>query len=193
MTKAERQRKQKNNQLIVGLILVFLMIFSTFGYAFYNRADAVDNKVIKYNGVDFKESGYGTWLFKINNLNYETLYNPNELDIRFSLFKSKESYQGKKLYFNAESQVEAQNAQQEIIKNLGYLISGVDLACLNENCEVDKPIKNCSEANIIIFYTDNNLNEPIVTEDKNCVIINSSYSDQERVADVFVFKILELM
>lgn len=191
ITKAERERKQKRNQLILGIFLIFTMILSTFGYAFFYNSDSEQQK-IEYNKIKFTNSEYGTWLFKVNNLNFETLYNPLEV-INISLQLSEQDYQGQKLYFTSDLESSSQNAQLEISKNLGYLTTGIDFACLDESCELDKPIKNCSDSNIIVFNADNNINEPIITQEQNCLIINSSYADQEKIADAIVFRVLGII
>ena len=52
MTQSQRERKEARGQLMIGLLLIGLMLFSTVGFAFGNNIDSGIEK-IEYNSVDF--------------------------------------------------------------------------------------------------------------------------------------------
>lgn len=188
LTKKERDKKIRKNQLIIGSILILLMVFSTLGYALSGKEDEQISK-IEYNEINFIKDKSGYWNFEINNQKFSTKYNPGEINergISFFSYLNINSYKNKPLYFEGIGE-----PVYEIGKNLRSFVSRVQGACLSEeNCEENLPIKNCSANNIIIIQEpDKNEREKIYTED-NCVFITASLSNQTMYADAFLFEIL---
>lgn len=189
LTKENKSRKIKKNQLFMGLILIFLMIFSTLGFAFVNntKSQSVNDKE-EYNGIEFQLNN-GLWYFSVQSVDFITRYNPNELgDIMFSSFNTMQNYNNKPLYLIGESGEHF----TEIDRNLrGRFVLRIGEACLEgEECEDELPVKDCSE-NLIVFRIAENEKERIY-RDENCVFIVSSYANQVRYADVFLFDILDI-
>ena len=73
------------NQLIVGIILILLMLFSTVGFAFSFGISGSAVEEIEYNGIEFsRDVNTGYWNFNIDNNDFFTVYNPEEVqDIKF--------------------------------------------------------------------------------------------------------------
>lgn len=186
ITQEERDRKTRKNQIIVGLMLIGLMIFSTLGFAFSNNITTNNSQKVKYNSIEFtQESGY--WTFYLDDLQFATLYNPEEIKyISFNSFSKIQDYTGKPLYFVGEDGEHF----SEIERNLANrFVSRINEACINnKECKGDFPVKDCSIDNIIIFKEAED-KEEIYQEDK-CIFIISKGDNQGKYADAFLFKIL---
>jgi len=179
MTREEREREARRNQILISSILVVIMVLSTLGYAFYNSS----TEKIKYNGIKFYYQE-GFWNFKINEIEFSTSYNPKETEnISIEVTKTLNDYNGKPLYFSYDSDYDS---IQEIARNIGRFVLRIQEVCLdNENCEEDIPIKNCSDNIIIIREGEEN----VVREEDKCVYI--IYKENPILtSDAFIFKIL---
>ena len=188
ISEEEKNRKVKKNQLIVGGVLIFLMIFSTLGFAFSNRLD-INNEKIKYKDIKFiKDSNTGYWNFKINEIDFSTQYNPRETeDIYISNSLTINNYLNKPLYFVGENP----EAVSEIARNLNSFVTRTNYACLeNEKCSGDFPVKDCSQDNIIIIKDVKENEENKIYQQENCVFIATNYANQLRYADRFLFGVL---
>ncbi len=191
LTRNDKDKKVRRNQLIIGLILILVMVFGTVGYAFSDKENENSEK-IEYKGVEFiKINEY--WNFNLQGYDFITRYNPIEVEnIMFLSYSSINNYAGKPLYLVSDFN----EPNYEISRNLNPLVSRINGACLSENnCTGDLPTKNCSADNIIIIRepkneTDN-IKESIYQQD-NCIFIISSIENQTRYVDSFLFKILGL-
>ena len=76
----ERDRITWRNQTIVGIVLIFLMIVSTFSFAFINRTSNSLNEEVEYKGIKFLRDETGFWSFNVQGNNFLTLYNPKETE-----------------------------------------------------------------------------------------------------------------
>ena len=75
----DKERVNRRNQLIVGIILILLMLFSTVGFAFSFGISGNAVEEIEYNGVEFsRDVNTGYWNFNIDNNDFFTVYNPEE-------------------------------------------------------------------------------------------------------------------
>ncbi len=187
ITQEKQNKKTKRNQLVIGLVLIVLMLFSVIGYALSGRGDD-NSKTIEYNEIKFTQDNSGYWNFKIQGQNLITKYNPKETeDISFFNSLNMADYSNKPLYLIggfAES-------NYEIARNLNSFVLRTQEACLNEkDCLKDFPIKNCSIDNIIVIKEpEEDLKEKIYQEE-NCLFITASLQNQTRYTDAFLFKIL---
>ncbi|MEK6935715.1 MAG: hypothetical protein AABW67_02925 [Nanoarchaeota archaeon] len=184
----QKDKKTHRNQLIIGLILIGLMLFSSVGYAFSERGDKTNTEdKLDYNGISFvKTNGY--WNFNLNGKAFITQYNPNEVkDINFLSYSSISDYIDKPLYFSSVFN----EPIYEINRNINSFVLRVNNACMENNCSGNFPIKNCSLDNVIVIKAleENNSLEKIYQE-KNCIFINAGIENQTRYADAFLFKIL---
>jgi hypothetical protein len=179
----QRKRNQRRNQIIVGVILVFVMVFSTLGFAFQGGGggDLGDNQAgntAEYNGFEFVNQN-GLWVlgsFVFRNL-------PQQIeDIGFGL-NDINSYQGKPLYIYSEDE----GAEIEISVNIGQVAQRVQKACVEgSDCQGDFPTKTCEDNFIIIKESSTSM----IIQENNCVYIEGSKEDLVGLADQFLFKIL---
>jgi len=212
------QKKNKRNQILVGLALILLMLFSTVGFAFNFGVTGDVIEEVEFNGVEFvRDLNTGYWVFTVGGNEYFTVYSPEEVaDIEFINYKTIQNFAGKPLYFIGDPG----NGFAEIYRVLGSVAQRVGGACLDESCEEDYPIKDCSKDNIIIMeeLSDDNdenessnktiealeLNEGIVNEeivneqivneeivtDVNCVYIRAKPENLVKYADAYLYDLL---
>lgn len=174
----EKTKKQRKNQIIIGVVLVALMVFSTAGYSFMNKEDGQngENEVIE-NGFSFIRSGE-VWKLSLSSQDFYFTYLPSEVKNVSMLGNfSFDRYAGKSVYFVNES-----IAYPEIVNNLGRYLLKFQGACLNSNCG-DLPIKTCGD-NLIVF---SDVNESKVWEEGNCTFISG---DHLKASDAFLYKIM---
>lgn len=183
----EQEKRKRRNQLIIGLVLIGLMVFSSVGFAFSNTSETgTESESLDYNGFIFTKKG-DYWSVTINGYDFITKHNPREVE-DISLFgqPSLQNYVGKPLYFVGENG----DHFAEIDRNLrDRFVLRVGNACLNNtDCEENYPIKDCTD-NIIVYREARNEKEELYIED-SCVYIISSYQNQSRYADAYLFKVL---
>jgi len=186
LSKEEHEKKKRRNSLIVGGVLVFLMLFSTLGYAFSSKSS--DNTALsktKYHGISFLNNG-DFWIgqtadYQIYLKNKPTEGNSSEIA------KQVLDYSGKPLYLVSQEYV----AENLVMINLGAggannIALRTQRACFeNMPCEIDAPIKTC-EDNLIIIA---NATTPSITEDKNCVFIKGPEENLTQLTDEFVLNV----
>ena len=187
VTRNEKDKKVRRNQLIIGIILIGIMTFGTVGYAFSDKSNENSEK-IEYKGTEFiKADEY--WNFNLNGNSFVMKYNPKEVEnITFSSYLSINSYTNKPLYLVSDFN----EPNYEISRNLNSFVLRMQNSCISEeDCIGNLPIKNCSEDNVIIIkeLKTEDEKESIYQQD-NCVFITASSENQARYADAFLFKIL---
>lgn len=186
MTREERKKTVKRNQIILGLILVLLMVFSTLGYALSGRGDEEESGNINYKGIDFIKDNSGYWRFNIQGFDFATQYSPEETqDIYFFLYASVSDYNGKPLYFAGNTE-----AGIELKRNLNYFSQRMNDACLDDDCKGDFPVKNCSEDYVISISEPLEYEDSGVLQNENCIMIIANSTEQIRYSDAVLFKLL---
>jgi len=193
LSKDEIEKRDRKRKIIISVVLVAIMLFSSAGYAFFSNDEktAAKTEKITYGGIEFIKTDYGTWQFIKNNYQFETKFMPNDTEnISAQISKTLDNYYQKPLYFGVNSKADIASAgSNEILRNIYPLIERNDLSCLDENCTEDKPIKDCFVDNVIIFKESN---ESVIKTEDGCIVLYSSLYEQERTADAFLFKLLEL-
>lgn len=188
VSKQEESKKRKRNQLIMGLILIFVMFFSVLGYSFggstkTNRAvENSDNfNRIVYNGFGF-ENQNGLWVLNTGNFIFAFTYNPEQIEEIYTDVNTLNNYYQKPLYISSENT----EAETEILRNIGQIALRTQLACLEwQNCaDKNLPVKTCAD-NFIIIKEDN---LSYIVQEDNCVFINGPKENLVRLADQFLFK-----
>jgi len=179
-----KKDKSKQNQLILGGLLIILMLFSVVGYALGGR-DNENNKKIEYNGIEFVQDNSGYWNFNIQGNKFLTKYNPEETkNINFFTQSKINDYTNKPLYVVGGFQ----EPNYEISRNLGDFVLRMQEACLfEENCLDSLPIKNCSVDNIIVI---GNSEKQIIRQQENCIFIEATLENQVKYVDKFLFNVL---
>jgi len=187
ISRKQKAKETKQNQIIIGVVLIAIMLFGTLGYAFGGGGEEnSDANKLTYGGIEFIQDDSGYWHFNIQGYNFVTKYNPAETkDILFFNYLTINDYIGKPLYFVSESN----EPIFEIAKNLEQFVSRINEACLDKNCEKDFPIKNCSVDNIIVIKEAvDEIKE--IKQEENCVFITANFEEQTRYTDAFLFRIL---
>lgn len=180
-TRGEEGKRKRRNQLIVGIVLVLVMLFSVLGYGFRSQEPEEDSKKVIYNGFEF-ESSSDFWLLEMGNTQFVFKYNPKEVERVGVELNSLASYQGKPLYISSENE----EAEFEIYRNLDQFVLRRQYACLDEPCAGDLPVKTCEDNFIII--RENNVSN--IIQDNNCVFILGPRENLTRISDEFLFKII---
>jgi hypothetical protein len=188
VSKEDEAKKRKRNQIIAGVFLAAVMIFSTIGFAFQGRSDNTTDTggnslgtEVDYNGFKFINQNdfwtMGNFVFR---------YNPQEVEDISSGIKPISNYQGKPAYIYSEDD----EAEAEIAGNLGTIALRIQRACPEDkNCTIDVPVKTCSDNFIII-------KEDVISsiiQNSNCVLINGPKENLTKLADEFLFKALGVM
>ena len=97
VSKEERERLRKKNRVTVGIILAFLMVASTLGFAIQDNLGKSGNggnpSKITYNGFEFTNTN-GFWVFQ----NFVFRYNPEEVSDIGSGLRNMEGYGGEPVY-----------------------------------------------------------------------------------------------
>ncbi len=188
----DRERVNRRNQLIVGIILILLMLFSTVGFAFSFGISGNAVEEIEYNGIEFsRDVNTGYWNFNIDNNDFFTVYNPEEVqDIKFVNHKTMQNYAGKPLYFIGE----AGDGFAELYRAISNFALRIGGACLDEECKEDYPIKNCEIDNVIIIEevidnVEDNIEEGVTTQN-NCVYIRAKPENLVKYVDAYLFNLL---
>ena len=149
---------------------------------------------MKYNGYEFTNQG-SYWYLTLGGKDYFFQYNPFQIQESFNLttenLKYLSAYSGAPLYINSQENV---NAESEI----GRIFSGVSLrtqkACLNnsgttlKNCDVNLPMKDCSNNFIIVRTSEDNENR--IYQEDNCVFIEGPSENLIKLTDYYLFKIM---
>lgn len=174
-SQAEIDAKRKRNQIIIGVVLVVLMMFSTIGYSLMDKTNNSVKKV-KYSGVTFVSSN-GLWEIEGTKMYFNNL--PTELNnISVEGTYNLYDYSNQTVYF-----VNYSDAGELIINNLRGQIERYQEACLESPCGLDLPVKNCSQDRIIIF---SNSEENRVYQRDKCIFISGDYS---KGVDAFIYKL----
>jgi len=180
--KGSEAKKQKKNQTIIGIVLIFVMFGSVFGVIVGSFGNREDNSKLEYNSFEFtKQSNF--WILGIGDLDFMFKYNPNEVQEIETEVKYLNNYYNKPLYISSENS----EATYEITSNLNGITLRMQPACFNESdCKEDLPLKTC-EDNFIIIKEKNQTN--IIQED-NCVFIQGPKENLTMISDEFLFHIL---
>jgi len=180
-TKSEKEKKDTQKKLIIGIVLIGLMILSTAGYAFSPKEKNNENHIV-YNGYEFNLASNGLWYTNIGDTELITTYNPKDVEDIYVPALSINQYYNAIVYFDSTNR----EIEGEIARNLNAYVSRVQYACLDENdCKSDVPIKNCTENIIIIRESENDA----IYQNDNCVKIRYTTNSSLKLADAFLFQV----
>ena len=199
-TQTNKETKQKRLNIIIGIIIVALMVFSTVGYALLeNNSSSSENKYGDYKFTQTTD-GWQVTLKSFNNKNLVTNYLPGEV-LNFSGTGSElYHYDGKTIYVVVSSQQDIQ-LSLEILKNMQDRVARIQFACSydNENLafcqERNLPLKDCSDAtsSMPIIKIDSNSTVSSYNFDQNCLILKGQGSDFIKMSDNFLFKMFGII
>lgn len=186
-TKKQEAKGQKRNQGILVIILVLLLLGSTFGIIVNSFGDSQDsNTNVTYNGKEFfYQNGY--WVYDVGNYQLGFLYNPKETEnlseqTNVNIYDSIVSYQNVPVYIYSEES----GAEIEIYRNLYPFAERVQNACPEgKECDEDVPVKDCSNRLIIIEKSDTNE----IVQEENCVYIKGKEENLIKLSDEFLYRL----
>ena len=182
ISKSEKERKRKRNQIIIGVSLAFLMVLSVLGFGLqgnFGKGNEDSSDKVVYNGLEFT---YIDEFWRIGNFAFK--YNPEQVPEIGSELKNATFYQGLPVYIYSEND----EAETEIRVNLGLVAERVQRACIDEEgieCSKELPIKTCEDNFIII--KENNISR--IKQENNCVYIEGPEEELVELVDQFLFKI----
>lgn len=186
-TMADIERVRRRNNIILGLVMIFLLIASSMGYSLMS-ANSDSNNVVSENGFDFVRDGR-LWKVLIGDETFAFQYLPSEVeDVDVELDVELEMYSGQPLYF-----VNSGEGTSEILSSIDRYILRYQESCLGNGgnvsemvdaaCNGNLPVKSC-DSNLIIFEQGN---DSRVYDEGNCVFIAG---DVLRGSDAFLYEVL---
>lgn len=195
-SKEEATRRKRRNQIIVGVILVAVMLFSVLGYGFQTQdnGNSGSTNPVNYNGFNFVNNGAGYWILNMGNYQFFFRNTPNDtIDYNVTV-PSASVYSGKPLYFFSQNR----EAEGEIHNNFQNIYLRSQYACLNvsnessietsarTDCNPDYPIKTCEDNFIIIEEAQT----PQIVVEGGCVFIRAPPETLVETTDEFLFRTL---
>ncbi len=188
-SKKEQEKKQKRNQLIIGVVLVAIMFFSVFGYGFAVKDEDTSLKKVEYNGYEFIRIN-NLWITETENYYLSFLYSPEETpDIAIDV-NNIQRYAQEVVYIDSVNEL----ARAEIERNINPRYNNrialrIQEACLNgTECLGDLPIKDCNN-NLIVIKESNSTN---ITTKGRCVFIEGPEKELTKVTDEFLYRIFNI-
>ncbi len=180
-SKAEQEKKQKRNSLIVGIILIGVLFFSVFGIFTTSFGSDNSENQAEYNGYTFIKQNE-LWYTSVGKFNFVFHYLPtNTTEINEEL-KFLDNYLNKPLYVQSEDY----NSRAEIYTNFQNIAERIQPACLDEeNCGGEYPVKTCEDNFIIIQEGEFN-----VTQQNNCVFIKGEKEELLKITEGTLYKIM---
>lgn len=191
-SKELERKKQKRNQLLLGIFLVFVMLGSVFGITIYSFGSSNNqNKKYVFNDYEFYYNN-GFWITSINKLNKENIFIfnflPNETKyskLNASLDKKLIDYFDKTIYFQSDTISSAYSLQ----RNLQPIALRMQKACINsENCNENVPIKSCENDFIII----QNSSSSEIFQYENCIFIKAPKQNLTKITEEFLYRITDI-
>ena len=173
-SKEDEAKKTRRNQIVVGIVLVVLMLFSILGYSFGSNPSTSTSQTVEYNGYNFTSSG-GLWSLSVGETAFGFASHPKNAYKTTSSLKSLTNYYGKPLYIYSESA----DAESEIYRNLYGVSDRVD--SVN-----DTAAKTCADNFIIIREK----SVARISQDGGCVFMDGPSDDLIKITDGFLLKII---
>ena len=183
-SKKEIEKKRRKNQIIIGGILIFIMMASTFGILVDSFGKNANVEKVEYNGYEFTNEN-DFWTTTIGDYEFIFKYNPTQVERIDADLRYLNSYYGVPVYISSEDYV----SEVEIYRNMGNIVERFQGACLEEKgCKENWPTKDCSNNFIIIRKA----NESKIYQDENCVFIEGRQENLTQITDEFLFWILDI-
>ncbi len=186
-TKEVIERRKTRTKILVGGLMIFLLVISTAGYAFFNNP-SVERESIKYNDIRFERADNGLWVWEFEGQSFYNYYNPEEInsfELSFDFYPTLNDFYDKPLYYTSGNE----EAISILLYDLGRYSSRSQEVCLEgreANCSEDLIVKDCSNS-ILVFVESE---QPKAYKTNNCVFIEGSYDYQLKVSDKIVYQTL---
>jgi hypothetical protein len=181
-TREEIKKKSKQNQIIIGVVMIGLLVLATGGYSIMSSTES-SNKVTDKGLKFYKDQEYGFWTTQVAGQNLAMQLLPSDVEeVLVEGVYSLEVYRGEPLYLVGDNL-----AWREIIGNLGVHVSRYQEACMiGSDCVEDLPIKDC-DSNVIIFEEGNDTQ---VYREDNCVFL---IGDVIQATDAFLYRLFGII
>ena len=175
-TQEEIEKKQKRMKMIIGIVFIFLMTFSTAGFALFGRSGNS-----KSDSETAQQDSYYNGQYWIYNLNGREFYFTNSKeqtkDVSVEISATFNNYVGSNVYIDSDSDA----ITNELGNNIGRFAGRFQKACYG-SCEEDLPEKDCND-NLIVWKESE---ERKVYQEGNCIFINGDLV----TVDAFLYKML---
>jgi hypothetical protein len=186
-TKLSQEKKSKRNSLIVGAILIFVMVGSTFGIiinSFGNKNSSLDK--ITYNGHEFNFQN-NAWTLTAGKNTLSFVYNPLEVENLSGAINGNLSYLNSYVSLPLYISTKDSYSGSEIYSVLSPFVERVQIACYSdEACDSNIPTKDCTSNFIIIRES----NASSIYQNNKCVFITGQKQDLIKLTDLYLFKML---
>ena len=173
-TQESKNRKDKRNRLIIGVILIGLMLLSTAGYAFFSSGYDSNSQT----GTGDQQFNGGYWIKNKGDLAfYFSTSQEATKGVKVDITKSLVDYQGQEVFVDADDIY-----MTELQLNLARYTERLQGACYG-NCTKDLPEKTCNDNLIVVKSAPSNR----VYQEQNCIFIEGDLT----AMDAFLYKILD--
>jgi hypothetical protein len=175
----ESERKRKRNTLILSILMIGILVFSTAGYFTFKGSEETTNNNQKVQNIG------NEWILNYGGQTIRLSSGPeNAENVTILTSKSLQDFSGKTVY------VSASDAEfYELYSSLGGYADRMQEACYGK-CEKNLPEKDCNETMIVVKSlneSDKNARGKIYEGD-NCVFIEGGLKE----IDAFIYKIFEV-
>ena len=185
MTKSEKEKKDRRNKIIVGIVLVAVMMVSTLGYSLISgEKTGTSGGKTTYNGITFLNTGSG-WQTSLGEKTLSFSYSPLEITQIKAPYVSINSFLNMPVYLDSDNP----SANYEMARSLGLYVLTLQEACLNaSDCRsADLPLKSCRD--VVISIRSANVTSTSMSVNGNCTFISGG-EDILKDVDAFVYKTL---
>jgi hypothetical protein len=189
-SKQEEAKKQKRNQMTLGIILVIVMFGSVFAIVVdsFNSEPLETQEKITYFGYEFKLIN-NYYVLEVGEYIFYFLSDPNDLvslEKEVKLTKVLSNYIGKVLYIDSTNEV----ASQQLHQNIYPYTQRIQYACINETtCEDENlPIKTCEENVIVVRESEENK----IYQEENCIFVEGKKEDLLKLTDSLILNLIGL-
>ena len=173
-TREALEKKQKRSTIIISVLMLFILVASTVGFAFVYNPGSTDSFGNTESGV--RNIG-DYWVLNVGGENIGFSSSPDSTaDIPVEITAKINDYFGSILYIVSDNE----GVTQEIVSTIGRYADRIQLACYGE-CEEDLPEKDCSD-NLIVW---NQSIDNRVYQQEGCVFIEGDI----RAVDAFLYRI----
>ncbi len=180
-TQEEIAKSDKRKALIIGLILIFLMLFSTAGYALLSGGFLGGSGTGSETEVSDGTFNGNYWIYQRFGAQLFLTYSMEEISsIPVNINLGLADYSNQPVFLASDSDI----VNVEISNNLGQFTGRLQEACYGP-CEDDLPEKGCSELLIIYEESEN----PEVSQQESCIFIKGDL----KAVDAFIYKIFEIV
>ena len=174
-TREDSERKSRRNTLILSIVMISILVFSTAGY-FTMRED---NNGTNVGSGEVQNIG-GFWYFSYNGNDVRLSSSPESAqNVSVLVFNKIENYAGKTVYVASDYD----SGLYEVNSALQNYAERVQPACYGE-CNKNLPEKDCNETMIVISRLNSSENGKVYEQD-NCVFIEGNIE----AVDAFIYQI----